>query len=96
MEKNEVFEIVKGIILEQLDTFVEENEITLKADIVEDLGADSLDTIEMIMTVEERFGLDIPDEDAALLTTVGDVVNYIVEGRSYLQKKEKIEKVIQN
>ena len=56
---------------------VEESKITAEASFVEDLGADSLDTVELVMQLEEEFGLEIPDEDAENLTTVQSVVDYI-------------------
>ena len=68
---------VKDIICEQLG--VEEDEITPDAKFIEDLGADSLDTVELIMALEEEFGIEVPDEQAEKLLTVGDVVKYIEE-----------------
>lgn len=68
-------EKVKAIIKEQLD--VDESEITMEASFVEDLGADSLDQAELVMTLEEEFGLDIPDDEAEKLKTVGAAVEYI-------------------
>jgi acyl carrier protein len=68
---------VKGIICEQLG--VEENEVTPAAKFIEDLGADSLDTVELVMAFEEEFDLEIPDEDAEKITTVGDAIQYIKE-----------------
>jgi acyl carrier protein len=70
-------ERVKEIICEQLG--VEENEVTPAAKFIEDLGADSLDTVELVMAFEEEFGLEIPDEDAEKITTVGDAIRYIKE-----------------
>jgi len=69
------FEKVKEIVKEQLD--VEEDKITLKANFIDDLGADSLDTVELVMALEEEFEVEIPDEDAENIKTVEDVVNYI-------------------
>ena len=66
---------VKEIIVEELG--VEENEVTLEANFIEDLGADSLDTVELIMKFEEEFDIDIADEDAEKLTTVGKAVEYL-------------------
>ncbi|MFP4135666.1 MAG: acyl carrier protein [Candidatus Acetothermia bacterium] len=66
---------VKEIISRQL--MVDEEELTLDASYVEDLGADSLDTVEMIMEFEDEFGIEIPDEDAEDLTTVGDSIDYL-------------------
>ena len=72
-----VDERVKNIIVEQLG--VEESQVTDSAKFVEDLGADSLDTVELVMALEEEFSIEIPDEDAEKITTVGDAVNYISE-----------------
>ncbi len=66
---------VKKIIAEQLG--VSEDQITDEAKFIEDLGADSLDQVELIMALEEEFGADIPDEDAEKMTTVGKAVEYI-------------------
>ena len=71
------FERVKKVIVEQLD--VSEEEVTPEASFVDDLGADSLDQVELIMAFEEEFDIEIPDEDAEKITTVGDAVNYIDE-----------------
>lgn len=68
---------VKEIIIEQLG--VEESQVTEGAKFVEDLGADSLDTVELVMALEEQFSLEIPDEDAEKITSVGDAVKYINE-----------------
>ena len=70
-----VEERVKNIICEQLA--VETEKVTPAASFIEDLGADSLDIVELVMTMEEEFDLDIPDEDAEKIKTVGDVVGYI-------------------
>ena len=66
---------VKEIIVEQLG--VETGQVTGAAKFVDDLGADSLDTVELVMALEEEFSLEIPDEDAEKITSVGDAVNYI-------------------
>ena len=66
---------VKSIIVEQLG--VDEEEVTIDASFVDDLGADSLDTVELVMAFEEEFGAEIPDEDAEKLTTVGAVLEYL-------------------
>ena len=66
---------VKEIIVEELG--VEESEVTLEANFIDDLGADSLDTVELIMKFEEEFDIDIPDEEAEKLTTVGKAVDYL-------------------
>ncbi|MBN1794704.1 MAG: acyl carrier protein [Candidatus Omnitrophica bacterium] len=71
---------IKKIIAEQLG--VKEEEVTESASFIDDLGADSLDTVELVMALEEEFGLEIPDEDAEKMTTVGDVVKYIEEKTS--------------
>jgi acyl carrier protein len=68
---------VKSIIVEQLG--VDEEEVTPDASFVDDLGADSLDTVELVMAFEEEFGVEVPDEDAEKLQAVGDVVKYIEE-----------------
>ena len=68
-------EKVKKIIVEQLG--VEAEEVTLEAKFIEDLGADSLDTVELIMALEEEFGIEIPDEDAEKIVTVKDAIEYI-------------------
>lgn len=66
---------VKQIIVEQLG--VDEAEVTPTASFIDDLGADSLDTVELVMALEEGFGIEIPDEDAEKITTVKDAINYI-------------------
>ena len=66
---------VKKIIVDQLG--VSEEEVNLKASFVEDLGADSLDTVEMVMAFEEEFNIEIPDEDAEKIKTVQDAIDYI-------------------
>jgi acyl carrier protein len=77
MSSEEVFEKVKGIIVNQLG--VAENTVTLEASFIDDLGADSLDIVELVMALEEEFDMEIPDEDAEKVVTVGDVVDYIKE-----------------
>lgn len=66
---------VKEIIVEELG--VEESQVTVEANFIEDLGADSLDTVELIMKFEEEFDIDIADEDAEKLTTVGKAIEYL-------------------
>ena len=66
---------VRQIIVEQLG--VDEAEVTPTASFIDDLGADSLDTVELVMALEEGFGIEIPDEDAEKITTVKDAINYI-------------------
>ena len=68
-------EKVKQIVVEQLG--VEESEVTLSASFVDDLGADSLDQVELVMAFEEAFGIEVPDEDAEKMTTVKDAIEYI-------------------
>lgn len=70
-----IFEKVREIIANQLG--VDENDITMESSFIDDLGADSLDIVELIMALEEEFDLEIPDEEAEKITTVGDVVEYI-------------------
>ena len=69
------FARVKEILAEQLG--IDEGEIKLESSFIDDLGADSLDVVELIMALEEEFDLEIPDEDAEKITTVGDAVRYI-------------------
>jgi acyl carrier protein len=71
----EITEKVKQIISEQLG--VEEAEVTPRASFVDDLGADSLDTVELVMALEEHFDIEIPDEDAEKIRTVQDAIDYI-------------------
>ena len=71
------FEILKKALVEQFN--VNEDEITNDTSLLEDLGADSLDLVELIMSMEEEFDIEIPDEDVEQLRTVGDAVNYIKE-----------------
>ena len=71
---------VKSIIVDQLG--VKAEEVTTAASFVDDLGADSLDTVELVMALEEEFGIEIPDEDAEKMTTVGEAVKYIEEKAS--------------
>ncbi len=75
MEGNEIFEKVKKIIIEQLN--VSEDSVTKEASFIDDLGADSLDIVELIMALEEEFDMEIPDADAEKIATVNDVVEYI-------------------
>jgi len=75
MEMSAVDGKVKKIIMDQLD--VTEEEVTSQASFVDDLGADSLDTVEMVMAFEEEFSIEIPDEDAEKIKTVQDAVDYI-------------------
>lgn len=74
---DELFQKVRSIIAQQLGA--EESDITEEAHFIEDLGADSLDTVELVMALEEEFGIEISDEDAEKIQTVGDVIKYIKE-----------------
>jgi len=76
MDEAKVFDQVKKVVVDQLG--VSEDEIKREASFVDDLGADSLDTVELVMALEEAFGLEIPDEEAEKIKTVGDTVNYIL------------------
>ena len=75
MTQEEIFEKVKEIIVEQLG--VTDTSVTMEASFIDDLGADSLDIVELIMALEEEFDIEIPDADAEKIVTVGDVVDYI-------------------
>lgn len=77
MSSEEIFEKVKGIIVEQLG--VAEGSVTMEASFIDDLGADSLDIVELIMALEEEFDMEIPDADAEKIVSVNDVVDYIKE-----------------
>ena len=70
-----VFDKIKSIIVDQLDS--DENEVTMEANIQDDLGADSLDVVDLVMSIEENFDIEIPDEDVENIKTVGDIVKYI-------------------
>src|SRR5687768_9100970 len=72
---SDVAERVKKIVVEHLN--VDQEKVTDNASFIEDLGADSLDTVELVMAFEEEFGIDIPDEDAEQMRTVGDAVSYM-------------------
>ena len=73
--RDEVYERIREVLAERLS--VEETEITEEANFQEDLGADSLDLVEMIMELEDQFGIKIPDEDAQKIQTVGQAVEYV-------------------
>ncbi len=77
MNTEEVFEKIKEIIVEQLG--VAETSVTMEASFIDDLGADSLDIVELVMALEEEFDIEIPDADAEKVVTVADVVEYIKE-----------------
>jgi len=75
MTREEIAKMVKDIIVEKLG--VNPSEVKEEASFVEDLGTDSLDTVELVMDLEEKFGLEIPDEDAEKIKTVRDAIDYI-------------------
>lgn len=75
MSEQDTFEKVKSIVVEQLG--VDEKEVKMDAAYIDDLGADSLDIVELIMAFEEEFDVEIPDEDAQNIKTVKDVIDYI-------------------
>ena len=75
MSSEEILEKVKGIIVEQLG--VADTAVTMEASFIDDLGADSLDIVELVMAIEEEFDIEIPDSDAEKVVTVSDVVDYI-------------------
>lgn len=75
MDEKEAFERVKKVAVAQLN--VNNDEVTLEASFTKDLGADSLDQVELVMALEEEFGVEIPDEEAEKITTVGEAVKYI-------------------
>nr|QCI07716.1 Acyl carrier protein [Nitophyllum punctatum] len=76
-QKGDVFEAVKSIVVQQLG--VSADEVTMEADFSEDLGADSLDTVELVMAIEERFDIEIPDEDAEKIVKIQDAVKFLEE-----------------
>ncbi|WP_187647305.1 MULTISPECIES: acyl carrier protein [Nitrosophilus] len=75
-----LFDEVKEVVVEQLNA--NPDEVKEDSKFVEDLGADSLDVVELVMALEEKFGIEIPDEDAEKIQTVGDAVKYIEEHKS--------------
>ena len=80
MSENEIFEKLKKLIVEELGS--KEEDVTLDATFVDDLSADSLDIVELVMSIEEEFGIEIPDSEAEKITTVRDVVEYIQKEKS--------------
>ncbi len=75
MERDEIFEKLKKVITDILD--IEEEKISFESKFLEDFGADSLDIVEMVMSIEEEFNIEIPDEDVEKVLSVNDVINYI-------------------
>ncbi len=75
MAKEEIFDKLKELVVDQLG--VEEDEVTMEVSMQDDLGADSLDLVDLVMSVEEEFGVKVADEDLENIKTVGDIVNYI-------------------
>lgn len=69
------FDKVKAILIDQLD--VDEDKVTMDASIFDDLGADSLDVVDLVMSLEEAFGIEIPDDQVENIKTVGDIVKYV-------------------
>ncbi|MGB2907071.1 MAG: acyl carrier protein [Candidatus Aminicenantaceae bacterium] len=76
MEKDELLNKIKAIVADKLS--IGEDQITEEASFIDDLGADSLDTVELVMALEDEFDLDIPDEEAEKLTTVGKAIAYVL------------------
>ena len=74
-----IFDKIKDIIIEQLQ--VEESDISMDTNLMKDLSADSLDAVEIIMAIEEEYGIEIPDEYAENFQTVGDLVEYVEENK---------------
>lgn len=74
-----VFEKIRALLSEQLD--IEEEEITMESKLAEDLGADSLDVVDLIMAIEDEFEVEVLDEDIEKVVTVGDIVNYVSDNR---------------
>ena len=74
-----IFDEIKDIIIDQLQ--VDESEVTMDTNLMKDLSADSLDAVEIIMAIEEEYGIEFPDEDAETFQTVGDLVRYVEENK---------------
>jgi acyl carrier protein len=82
MEREELLKKIKAIVADKLS--IGEEQVTEEASFIDDLGADSLDTVELVMALEDEFDLDIPDEDAEKMTTVGKAIDYVLGS---IQKK---------
>jgi acyl carrier protein len=82
MEREELLKKIKAIVADKLS--ISEDQVTEEASFIDDLGADSLDTVELVMALEDEFDLDIPDEDAEKMTTVGKAIDYVLV---FIQKK---------
>jgi acyl carrier protein len=76
MERDELLKKIKAIVSDKLS--ISEDQVTEEASFIDDLGADSLDTVELVMALEDEFGMDIPDEEAEKLTNVGKAMDYIL------------------
>ena len=76
MERDELLQKIKVIVADKLS--ISEDQVTEEASFIDDLGADSLDTVELVMALEDEFDMDIPDEDAEKLTTVGKAIEYVL------------------
>ena len=74
-----VFEKIRAILCEQLD--VEEDQVTMEASITDDLGADSLDVVDLVMSLEDEFDVEVPDDKVENIKTVGDIVKYVEENQ---------------
>lgn len=83
MEREELLKKVKTIVADKLS--ISEDQVTEEASFIDDLGADSLDTVELVMALEDEFDMDIPDEEAEKLTTVGKAIDYILD---HISEKE--------
>ncbi|MCK4263598.1 MAG: acyl carrier protein [Candidatus Aminicenantes bacterium] len=76
MEREELLKKIKAIVADKLS--IGEDQVTEEASFIDDLGADSLDTVELVMALEDEFNMDIPDEEAEKLTTVGKTIDYVL------------------